>query len=95
MVVFFLQKKRVDPNAVAKDGWTALQIAAYQGFYVIVDILLFDKRTLIDAVTVPERGTALHCACRAESLPVVQMLLLHKADLTILDEQQKTAKEIC
>ena len=45
-------------------------IAAFDGHYVSINVLLKDKRTLIDFVN-PEVGTALHCAVKANSLASV------------------------
>lgn len=82
LVDYLLRKKKLDPNALSKDGHTPLMITAYEGHYVSINVLLKDKRTLIDYSN-PEIGTALHCAVKANSLASVQMLLLHGAQLDI------------
>lgn len=77
-----------------KENWTPLEIAIQSEFSEIVNLLLSDKRTQINVVNAPERGSALHLAAKSNYLPICQVLLLKGIDLGIKDENGKLAKQV-
>ena len=86
--------RKVNPNVLGKDNWSPLEIAVQSGFFQIVDILKNEKKTKLNQVNNPDRGSALHLAAKSNNLPVCQILLLADIDLTITDSQGKLAKEL-
>ena len=67
---YLLLEKRVRPNLQGQDNWTPLEIAIQSGFFQLVNLLLEDKRILVNVVNSHSRGSALHLAAKSNYLPV-------------------------
>ena len=78
--------RKVDPNVLGKDGWTALEIAAQTGVIENVEALIRDSRTKIN--TDSKRGSPLHLAAQAGDLKTCQVLLLADGSLILSRNEQ-------
>lgn len=78
-------------NAKGLNDWNALHMAASDGLKKICEVLLeFGDHTDVDARTSMNR-TPLHLAALHNHLEVVQVLILHKADINAVDAEYNTA----
>lgn len=59
-----------------------------------MNLLLEDKRTHVNMVNNPIRGSVLHLAAKSSYLPVCQVLLLKGVDLGIRDSNGLLAKQV-
>ena len=92
-IVKFLVNKRVNCNKVTIDEWTPLQLCSYLGRADCLSFLLSHPNLLINKLT-KFRGTALHLACEAGHLPIVQMLLDKNSCITLDDHNKKKPIEL-
>nr|AFI99112.1 ankyrin repeat protein Diego [Clytia hemisphaerica] len=72
-----------------KDQRTALMWAALKGHMNVLKVLLGGKNVNINAVGI-NKQTALHMSCQTGNLECVQLLIQHKADVNMMDQQQHT-----
>ena len=84
----------MNPNLKGKDNWTPLEIAIQSGFFQLVNLILEDKRTVLNAVSSDMRGSLLHLAAKSGYLPICQVLLLKGLDLAIRDANGLLAKQV-
>lgn len=91
---YLISKRRVNPNIKGKDNWSPLEITMQSGFFQLANILLEDKRTLVNQVNSEMRGSALHLAAKSGYLPICQILLLKGIDLSICDANGLLAKQV-
>jgi hypothetical protein len=90
--VKYLLERGANPNRKARDGRTALAVAAQAGRSNIATVLL-DKGA--DPNLVAQNGdTPLFIAVRAHRTSVVQLLLEHKADVEDTDVTGRTALDL-
>lgn len=90
--VKYLLSRGANPNRKARDGRTALSVAAQAGRGTIVTILLENGA---DPDLVAQNGdTPLFIAVRAHRTSVVQILLEHKVDIGDTDVTGRTALDL-
>ncbi|KRX00795.1 Protein kinase-like domain [Pseudocohnilembus persalinus] len=92
-IVKYLMDRGADVNSVTKDGWTPLQLAVYRKNLSIVEQLLKDEELFVNQVT--SRDTALHQACKVQSLEIVKLLMEHDADPDILNDKAESPIDLC
>ena len=74
---------------------SALHIAVQLKATEIIELLL--QCPMLDVnILSPQHGTPLHMACKVDSLPIVQQLLLNNAEqsIGIKNSKNKTPKEV-
>lgn len=70
IVEYLISKRRVNPNLKGKDNWSPLEIAVQSGFFQLTNLLLEDKKTIVNQINSEARGTALHIAAKSGYLPI-------------------------
>ncbi|CAG9317809.1 unnamed protein product [Blepharisma stoltei] len=77
-------------NTKGLNDWTALHLAAADGFKDAIEVLIFHgERTNVDSRTSMQR-TPLHLACLHGHLPVVKILVREGADINAIDNELST-----
>jgi len=71
-------------------GWTALHLSAVGGHCDVTRALIEDAHAVVNCQNQYGR-TPLHCACAAGHVGVIIILLRHHADVTINDQQDRSA----
>lgn len=85
-----LLEKGADVNLLDQGGYSAMMLAASNNFYEVVELLI-QHGALVNQVEHTHGWTALLWAARLGHIESVKVLLQHNADITILDDQNKTA----
>ena len=85
IVIYLITKYNVDVNLISKDGWSPLHLCAYSGTINVLNILIQLNHINFD-LSLPNIGTALHCACKQNNLEIVS-LLLSKCNPSIKDDK--------
>ena len=92
-VVSFLIIKGASPTVLTIDNYTPLQLAVQHHSTEILRLLLEQKKTDINQVTM--HGSALHLAVANEDKKCIEVLLQHGADLEVVDSDGKSVSDIC
>ena len=74
-----------DVNLISKDGWSPLHLCAFNGTINTLNILIKLKNINFD-LSLPNIGTALHCACNQNNIEIVSLLLC-KCNPSIKDDK--------
>ena len=85
IVINLITKYNADVNLICKDGWSPLHLCAYSGTINVLNILIQLNHINFD-LSLPNIGTALHCACKQNNLEIVS-LLLFKCNPSIKDDK--------
>jgi len=89
---FYLDNYEINIDMKMKDGWTAFNYAAFNGYTATMEYLL--KMGAYINETDNFKRTALHWAAKSECKEVVQKLLDNRADYTLVDIEGNTAFDI-
>ncbi len=74
MMTNLITKYNADVNLLSGDGWSPLHLCAYNGQINTLNILIQLKNINFN-LSLPNLGTALHCACKQNNLEIVSLLL--------------------
>jgi len=77
-------------NHYDHNGWTALHLSALNGHYDVTRLLVEEAHADVNCQNQYGR-TPLHWACAAGHVAVVELLLMHRASVTIVDRLGKSA----